>query len=559
MVLRWTWQSCTLTQLLAATVLHSLIIFLHPTASATHQQTATVYLLSVRNSRSTSGDSGVDIIITPSSNYYEPPNGENTQPQQTYFIPNRSLSSECGDQYFRCQKLVVETFLAQDGRELDIVFVPLENGVLLVSIWRDYCTGMLEWSEFIVDSPTVTCSPTVIYKAGGSNSLYTVCVSTRDPHMYASVYQLDFRLNGSEIESGSLSSQPLTAMTFMTNQTLKLSNFLVKVSGSQENMVYFAVGGSILVLDVFDPTMTKKYHNELPCSQINKLVSDESGRYLILLAFCNDRAIYFDPVYGDWIQIYTFSTYGIPFLCPSSSYKVTFFNDESRNYLQLSSPGSVPIIIHNVTVSSGICFEIQNRTYFAYSDRQQSGVFLYNFDAHTSYMMFSYYECSNSADCPRLSVLENRFLVIRDTNNVFVIDSKDNFRLMINDSQDTSLIALLHLLSPLPFTTCMSIPSLSWPSTTSMKASRTKVNTVSHSPFANTSSLRSLVNSKATVTQTIVPRPVVHPSHVAVLTGTLVSLGVLIIVATLSIVIAGIWIRFWCRARNRSSKYTYSR
>ena len=548
--------------LAATVVLHSLVIFLHPTASAIAQQTARgIYLFSVRNSRSTSGDPEVAITITRTRNYYEPPNGDSVNgnesssiTQQTYFIPNRSLSSECGDQYFRCQNLSVETFIAQDGGEVDIVFVPLENGVLLVSVWCDYCTGMLEWSEFIVDSPTVTCSPTVIYKSG--NSFYTVCVSTRDPYMYASVYHLDFRLNGSEIESGSLSLRPLTAMTFMTNQTLKLSYFLVEVS-SQENKVYFAVGGSILVLDVLNPTMTKPYPQLPDCSQINKLVllSDESSRQVI--AFCNDRVIHFDPVYGDWTRMYTFSTYGIPFLCPSSSYKVTFFNDESRNYLQLSDSGSVPIIIHNVTVSSGICFEIQNRTYFAYSDQQQNNcvrISLYDFYCHDDYQLISASsEFSNATDHPRFFLMENRFLVIYTEHYVFVLDAKNNFSPLINISQDhVSPFTVLTLARPV----CMTTSTLS--STFNTYTNSTVLSPTSFKLISRTTPHHTLpctscndVSSKVEPrTTSIAPTdnattPNTKNHQVAVLTGVLTTGAIVsvIIIVSLNVVI-GIFIKF---------------
>ena len=547
---------------LAATVLHSLIIFLHPTASATPQQTARgIYLFSVRNSRSTSGDPGVVITITRTRNYYEPPNGdsvngnESSISQQTYFIPNRSLSSECGDQYFRCQNLSVKTFLAQDGVEFDIVFVPLENGVLLVSIWRDFCTGMLELSKFIVDSPIVTCSPTVIYHETVNNSFYTVCVSTRDPYVYnASVYHLDFKLNGSEIKSGLLSSHPLTFLTFMTNQPSKLSNFLVAVS-SQENKVYFAVGGSLLVLDVLNPTETKNYEEFPNCSQINKLVlSDESSRQVI--AFCNDQFVRFDPVYGDWTQMHTFSKYGIPFLCPNSSYKVTFFNDESRNCLQLIDSGSVLTIIHNVTVSSGICFEIQNITYFAYSDKQQNNcvqVSLYNF-SERSYYPLNTSECSNATDHPQFLLIENRFLVVYTEHEISILDAKNNFSPLINISQDVSPFTVLTLAPPV----CMTTSTLSstfntYTNSTLLQLSPTSFKLISRTTPLHTLPCTSCNNVSSKVeprTTSIAPTDITTTPNTQnhqgpLLTGILTTGAVVsvIIIVSLNVVI-GIFIKF---------------
>ena len=43
--------------------------------------------------------------------------GSRSQPElksKMHFIPNHSLSSECGDQYFRCQQLLVEPLSIQN-------------------------------------------------------------------------------------------------------------------------------------------------------------------------------------------------------------------------------------------------------------------------------------------------------------------------------------------------------------------------------------------------------------------------------------------------------------
>ena len=71
------------------------------------------------------------------------------------FIPGHNLSSECGDQYFQCQQLLTETVPLQDGANsgmLDIVFVPLEKGILLLNYWYDSDTLALTmgWNIYIV-------------------------------------------------------------------------------------------------------------------------------------------------------------------------------------------------------------------------------------------------------------------------------------------------------------------------------------------------------------------------------------------------------------------------
>ena len=83
-----------------------------------------------------SNEGGLEIHTHfPESHSYE---GSGSQPElesTMHFIPNRSLSSACGDLYFRCQQLLVEPLSIQNasGDVNYIIFVPLENGILLLS------------------------------------------------------------------------------------------------------------------------------------------------------------------------------------------------------------------------------------------------------------------------------------------------------------------------------------------------------------------------------------------------------------------------------------------
>ena len=87
-------------------------------------------------------------------------------------IPNHSLSSECGDQYFRYQELLI-VHVQNDSRELNIIFVPLENGMLLLSCWHN--SVMMERSvQVIINSSN--CSPTIFYNVDGK--VYTVCINS---------------------------------------------------------------------------------------------------------------------------------------------------------------------------------------------------------------------------------------------------------------------------------------------------------------------------------------------------------------------------------------------
>ena len=84
-----------------------------------------------------------------------------------------------------------------------------------------------------------------------------------------------------------------------------------------------------------------------------------------------------------------------------------------------------------IIISNGICFNGQNRTYFAYSDRQHNSVFVHNFITQIDYPV-SPYDCLNTMECPQLLLLGNRYMIVRDANNVVVLDTTSNFSLVLN-------------------------------------------------------------------------------------------------------------------------------
>ena len=215
---------------------------------------------------------------------------------QMRFIPGLRLSSECGDQYFRCQRLLVETLpqSPQDsGGEFIIVCVPLETGLLLLSYWPwyNYRSMMMKWiwSTFIVNSSN--CSPSVIYSISGS--FYMVCVSS---HQYIAVYEVLLNLSGSVIESATLTG-PLINVNVSSSSNF--SNFIIL-----GHRIFFVIGNTIVVMDVLDSAQTQQYPELPECTQIHKLVpTSGAGNQQVLVAYCSDRCIYFDLMYGDWHSI----------------------------------------------------------------------------------------------------------------------------------------------------------------------------------------------------------------------------------------------------------------
>ena len=123
---------------------------------------------------------------------------------------------------------------------------------------------------------------------------------------------------------------------------------------------------------------------------------------------------------------------------------VTFFNDTRRS-LQFSVTSSNPMIIDNVTLTSGVCFEVGNTTYFVWSDQQQNTVAVFNFATQTHYPVASY-ECL-TMDCPRLFLYENVYVIIRDDRNIIVLDAGNSFIQVLLMKSNTSSSGLLALLS----------------------------------------------------------------------------------------------------------------
>ena len=219
-----------------------------------------------------------------------------------------------------------------------------------------YWNKTMEPDTFIVDSPN--CSPTVIYKA--DSKFYTVCINSTNQHIAA--YEVQVRLNRSVIEDATLQG-PLTEISNTSFSDLHLTDFVLSVSNEpREHMVYFAVDNSIFVMAPLDPTQTKKYPaDSLPeCSHIHKLaLATGNANQKLLLIYCTDRYVFFDPVYEDWTGRHIYSMDGVPYLCPSKNYNATLFNDTEGDFLQFTVTGSKPYVrFYDVNVNTGICLSL---------------------------------------------------------------------------------------------------------------------------------------------------------------------------------------------------------
>ena len=356
-----------------------------------------------------------------------------------HFIPGHNLSSACGDQYFRCQELLslVKTPLFQDtnsNRKINIVFVPLETGILLLFNWYDSYSVEMKLCIF-----NFNCHPVVFYEI--YSKVYMVCINNYSHGNYTMrVYEVILTLTSSGIENVTLLGPRVT----MPCEIMRNFHIL-----NVEHKIYVAVGNIIIVMDTLNSAQIQCMPRELnDCSQIYNLVPtiNDDGQPLPV-ATCSDRYIYFDPMRRDWTDIIIIRSGSKRYICPDSNYVtlITNINSEGDSQVWFSERDSSPIKLTK-NISSGLCFESQNKTitYFAFSDLQSNRILVYDFSTQNHYPV-SPYDCLAQLDCPQLLLLQNQYLVIRDANCDLVLDTTTNFSLILNISSGTAdILAVLH-------------------------------------------------------------------------------------------------------------------
>ena len=300
-----------------------------------------------------------------------------------------------------------------------------------------------------------------------------VCISSYYYEEYliynAAVYEVWPNFSG----SGTILTEQTTINVMINNiSSSNFSNFIIV-----DQRIYFAIGSTIVVLDILDSTQIRQYP-ELPqslCPQVYKLVESVDARnQTSLVVYCTDGYILYDPVFGDWSSRFLFSSSGVPYLCPDNIYRATLFTESGT--LQFSVRDSILVTINNTNINNGICFESQNVTYFAYSDQQHHNVYVYDFIGQIDYPISPYFCLHSHKKCPQLfTLLDNQYLVIRDSDRDRILDTKTNFSLIFNISSGIAdILAILHIIS----NTRLSAITPSPPSTTTESAPSSRADEV---------------------------------------------------------------------------------
>ena len=303
-------------------------------------------------------------------------------------------------------------------------------------------------------------------------------------------------------------------------------------------------------MDVSNPSQIKPYQKLKGCDRVHRfspLVTSTGEQSL--LAYCSDIYAYYDTTYEDWTCEHAYSIYGIPYLCPNRNYKVTFFLNDTQRSLQFLATNTNPMIIDklNVSVTSGICFEVGNSTYFVWSDQQQNAVSVFDFATQTHYKVASY-ECL-STDCPQLLLLQNRYIVYDVDYTTYVLNAVTNFSFIFNVSRSDSA----RVNDTLKTVLNISVPYYYYKnngSTTATVTVRTTNSPVNISTTVTTTAIADITDSNLPTTSTVFPTTVNH-NNVIILTVTVIAGTVIIMIGILVSITVAISVIFLRKRQTR--------
>lgn len=341
-------------------------------------------------------------------------------------ISNHYLSPECGNNYFRCNNLVVVSKQQDVTSRTHIILVPILNGVLLIDLKYNGLQLTVD-GYHTLDIPS--CSPTAFFRESGT--IFTLCLNQDSRYLIL----LQVLLNTESIESTKISEPLLTFNPLLLQEPPKLSNFVfADLNGdSGSKFIYFSSGPAIQMIL---PFLYVFYQGEeLPhCSEENTLVY--AGAWS-LVVYCENSVVHYDILENKWINQTLYSEVGQPFLCPNRDVHISVFASESYIVYGVWSQNSRQIFEVADGFDTGACFGAVNRTLFAYSD--QNGVSILEPASGTMTLV----SASKSPECPDLRynpllVFDDRYLVVSSKGgagscdaSVTVVDTEQNNSVII--------------------------------------------------------------------------------------------------------------------------------
>ncbi len=338
------------------------------------------------------------------------------------------LSSECGDNFFRCKDPLILTTQHQTFIQY-LIFVPLEGGLLIKEVVQVGLFAKLG-KEYLLSTTSgqeqYSCSPIKAFEI--AYDYYLVCADTEQN--YISLHRIF--LNKTVLQETTLSSAPIAKFHTPDEDMQTLSNPIYVNEGLVIKMIFFSVGNSMYVFDIVAFGGDEYGNVGYNCTHVRKLQYIGNSR---LLAYCDFVNVYYNVQHEDWDFQYWNGADGVPYVCPNTSIELIVFT--AANYLRYS----INNLVGNTNLlgngfSDGVCFgAAKKQTMFAYGDL--SNVYVINMEtfSHTQILKTS---CTTPG-CLSIDVINNRYLVIRENSptdkNLHILDVENGL---------SSVIAMQH-------------------------------------------------------------------------------------------------------------------
>ena len=349
-----------------------------------------------------------------------------SEPTLTKLVSGQQLSSDCGDQNFRCKPLPIATQNTSNNTAYQI-FVPLHGGLLITELKLSANkSNIIFGSHQILE--TRDCSPTAIFELYDSH--YTMCTNLQNK--LVSLYEI--RVNKTSIEQTEM--RPIVAVEQLADASdvVNMSNFLVSTDIPHQPLIYFAVDNYLFAVDPLDYSVYFDFIQigTTRCRHIHRLARVSSSQ---ILAYCSSEFVYFDIEQEDWVSEHSYTESGVPYICPNEMYGVKAF----QNYIEYSIGQRTGTLSH-VNVDSGVCFSGSGgQNFFVYNDKVADTTALMNITLDRQAQM----QLCKNLDCLPIIAVEDpvRYLIIRQPSGdgrVSVLDIEANFSTIISAEHEAS-------------------------------------------------------------------------------------------------------------------------
>ena len=371
--------------------------------------------------------------------------GSASEPTDTKMVSGHQLSSDCGNQYFRCKPLQAVVTQNTSNQTAYQLFIPLNGGLLIVELNLQPANNskMVFGSQYrILD--THDCSPTAIFKIYDSH--YTMCTDLQNK--LVSLYEI--RVNKSSISRteiiGPLVNVEQLADFADASDVMNMSNFLVSTDDPHIPYIYFAVDYYLFAIAPLDLSVSFDPLGTMKCRYIHQLEHISSSQ---ILAYCSSEFVYYDTEQGNWVSEHSYTDSGVPYLCPNEMYGVSAF----QNYLEYSI-NQRKGTLSRVSLDSSICFDGKGgQNFFVYNDKLADTTTLMNLSSSGKKIQL----CENLDCLPAIAVEDPvRYLIVRQPSGdgqISVLDVEENFTMIISanmhDSEASDMFTIVHVKAPL--------------------------------------------------------------------------------------------------------------